>query len=761
MFRQDVSGDVDRVKKTYPLSFLPLLLLLGVLAACRTAPVPPPARPAPAPQPVPPVEEPARPAEPRPAPAPVEPDIQSGPPARLLLKVGLATDLATVTFPCCEEPLVVAMGDQPVEVVGALKVEPAAAGASKGFYSIQAAALRDERQAQELADRLARETGQPGSKHFDAGIDLYRVRLGRYATREAAEKDLRRLTGLGVLGGFVVSEGGSVSAPALRLSQGAHSVVHPGRWLSVSPASGPSVRVQGKRWRGRILIYLNDRGQLNLINELPVEEYLRGVVPSEMGPIQYNQVEALKAQAVAARTYTLRNLNEFAREGYDICATPRCQVYKGMEVEHSLSDRAVSETANQVLLYQGRLADTLYSSTCGGHTEDAPVIFPLKEEPYLKGVPCMEGDLARIEGNLAAGVPFPEGLTRTLLPPATNVNPAQALSARLEHLALLAGLTVPRERLGSLDRREVQRFVANVFDLLLDARLFLAPEDIQYLLHDPPKGWSEEDLRRAAYLIKSGLMTGPLDQPLSESEIEPMLLALAEMVQVIRREDASFLSLNAADAGRQLVVRSGKEDKVYTLPAQLATFRRRGSAISSASLTLLPGDRVALFWQGDRLVAASQEVDLEGVAFDRSSPYSSWTRFRTDSQLARQVNQRFPGIGFRDLEILSRGESGRVGKIRILGDDGQKMDVDGLAIRWTLDVPDTLFTAKRLAPRNQEAGWLFTGKGFGHGVGMCQVGSYGMAQRGHTYRDILTHYYTGVELGRVRNAATQATPARP
>lgn len=752
------------MKKTYSLQFLPLLLLLGALAACRTAPAKPPARPVPGPRPVPPVEEPARPAEPRPTPRPAEPDlsdIQPGPPARLLLKVGLATDLATVTFPCCEEPLAVAMGDSPVEVVGALKVEPAAAGAAKGFYSIQAAALRDERQAQELADRLARETGQPGSKHFDAGIDLYRVRLGEYATREAAEKDLRRLTGLGVLGGFVVSEGGSVSSPALRLSQGAHSAVYPGRWLSVSPAGGPSVRVQGKRWRGRMLVYLNDRGQLNLINELPVEEYLRGVVPSEMGPIQYNQVEALKAQAVAARTYTLRNLNEFAREGYDICATPRCQVYKGMEVEHSLSDRAVAETAGQVLLYQGRLADTLYSSTCGGHTEDAPVIFPLKEEPYLKGVPCMEGDLARIEGSLAPGVPFPEGMTRTLLPPAANVTPAQALSARLEHLALLAGLPVPRERLGSLDRREVQRFVAYAFDLVLDARLFLAPEDIQYLLHDPPKDWSEDDLRRAAYLIKSGLMTGPLDQPLAETEIEPMLLALAEMVQVVRREEASFLSLEAVDAGRQLVVRSGKEDKVYTLPDQLATFRRRGSAISSASLTLLPGDHVALFWQGDRLIAASQEVDLEGVAFDRSSPYSSWTRFRTDSQLARQVNQRFPGVGFRDLEILSRGESGRVGKIRILGEGDQKMVVDGLAIRWTLDVPDTLFTAKRLAPKNQEAGWLFTGKGFGHGVGMCQVGSYGMAQRGHTYKDILTHYYTGVELGRVRwNAATQASPAR-
>lgn len=675
-----------------------------------------------------------------------------GPPVRLMLKVGLATDLETVTFPCCEEALAVAAGTQALDTVGSFKVEPAAAGAERGYYSIQAAALRDERQADELARRLSRETGQPSDSHFDADLDLYRVRVGRYATREQADADRRRLTGMGVTAAFVISEGGSVTAPAVRVSQGAHSAVYPGRWLSVTPAGGGSVRVQGKRYRGRMLVYVNDRGLLNLINELPVEEYLRGVVPSEMGPIQYNQVEALKAQAVAARTYTLRNLGEFSREGYDICATPRCQVYRGMEVEHSLSDRAVSETAGQVLLFGGRLADTLYSSTCGGHTEDAPVVFPLKQEPYLQGVPCMEAGFARIEGTLPPGVPFPAGLTQSLLPPASGSATAAVLSARLEHLALLAGLPVPRERLGSLDRREVQRFVAYAFDLALDARLFMAPQDVQYLLHDPPKDWNEEDLRRAAYLMQSGLMTGPLDNPLSAGEVESMLLALAELLQVVRREEASFLSLDQS----RLIVRSGKEDKVYEVPA-LATFRRRGESMTSGSLTLLPADRISLFWQGDRLLAAVQEVDLDGVAFDRSSPYSSWTRFRTDSQLARQVNQRFPGVGFRDFEILSRGDSGRVGKIRIQGSGSQVVEVDGLAIRWTLDVPDTLFTAKRLAPKGQEAGWLFTGRGFGHGVGMCQVGSYGMAQRGHTYRDILTHYYTGVELGRVRwNTEAQA-----
>jgi len=244
-----------------------------------------------------------------------------------------------------------------------LKVEPAAATAQKGYYRLQVAALRDERQAQDLARQLERISGQPGEAFFDAGIDLYRVRIGHYPTREAAEADMRRLGANGVTGAFVVNEGAAVSAPALRLTQGQTATVYNGRWLSVAPVGEPSVRVKGKRYRGRILVFLNDRGSLNLINELPVEDYLRGVVPSEMGPELYNQLEALKAQAVAARTYTLRNMGEFSREGYDICATPRCQVYGGIAVEHPLSDQAVLETAGQVLLYKGELVNALYSST--------------------------------------------------------------------------------------------------------------------------------------------------------------------------------------------------------------------------------------------------------------------------------------------------------------------------------------------------------------------------------------------------------------
>jgi peptidoglycan hydrolase-like amidase len=658
----------------------------------------------------------------------------------------------------------VASNDQVIAMVSPVRIEPAAGTSEGGFFRLQVAALRDERQSQELAARLAQQTGQPADAHFDAGVDLYRIRLGRFATKEEAEAEAKRLSTLGVTGAWVVSEGARVSAPALRLTQGAMSSVVPGRWLSIESADGV-VGAQGHRYRGRLLVFLNDRGTLNLINDLPLEQYLRGVVPAEMGPEQYNRLEALKAQAVAARTYALKNLGEFNREGYDICATPRCQVYGGMDVERALSNRAVEETAGQVLLYRGELVDALYSSTCGGHTEDGKVMFPLKQEPYLKGVPCIEAGTADLAGDLPPGVPFPEGLTRRLFPPdtgapaATPAKTAASLAARLAHLAALAGLPAPGATLRSLDRREVQRFVASTFDLALDARLLLAPEDVAYLVQSPPPGWSEEDRRRAAYLLRSGLVTGAPDRPLAYDEIERMLLAFAEMVQVVRREETSFLSL---EAGR-LTVKSGSDEKTYPispgLPAGLATFRKSGGETRSGALALLPGDRLTLYWQGDRLAAAVQEVDPAGAAYDRTSRWSSWTRFHTDSQLATLVQARLPGLGYRGFEILSRGVSGRVGKIRIDGDK-ESVEVEGLAVRWTLDVPDTLFTAKRLEPPHQEPGWLFTGRGWGHGVGLCQVGAYGMALRGHTYRDILLHYYTGVELGRVQlNAQGVAVPA--
>ena len=662
-----------------------------------------------------------------------------------LVRVGLATDLDRVDFPCCDGGLAASAGGERLAVTEGFRIEPAARVAAAGAWRLQVAALKAELQAEGLAARLAERTGEPADVVFDAGTDLYRVRVGRFATREAAEAGRRRLAQHNVHDAWVVNERGALEDPALRVVRADRTVEVPGRWLEVTRASGEGIQVGDRRVRGKVLVYLNDRGTLNLINELPFESYLRGVVPREMGPAIYDDLDALKAQTVAARTYALKNLGEFVAEGYDICATPRCQVYAGMGAEHPLSDQAVAETAGEVLLHDGQLVDAMYSSTCGGHTEDVEVVFPLKSEAYLRGVPCSESGVDRLSGDARRGRPLESELVARLLPATGAGGSPRALGARFEHLALLAGLATPEDRLRSLERREVQRFIASMFDLALDARLFVARGDLDYLLEGAPADWPEEDRVLAAYLAKSGLLAGPLDRPLDAGQIDETLYHLAVYLRVLEARHVRYLAM---EEGR-LVVRHEGETESHALPGRLATYRGLPGDLHAGALSLVAGDRLELHFAGDRLLAVAHEVDPDGVAYDRTSSYASWTRFRTDAELDELVRTRYPHLDFEGLEILERGVSGRVGKMRLLGAGGAAEVVEGLPVRWTLDVPDTLFTARRLTPPERPAGWLFTGRGWGHGVGMCQVGAYGMALRGHGYRSILSHYYSGVELVRL------------
>ena len=723
-------------------ALLLLLLLLGV--SCRPVPEPETLPPVPGPPASPPsAVEPAEPLTPLPAPTVPPPPVQRQVP--LTVRVGLYTDLGEVRFDCCAVDLQASAGDAVVAVHHPLVVEPDAGTTRPGVFRLQVAALHDGEQAAALATRLQRDSGLPAEALLDAESGLFRVRVGRFATRAEAERARRPLATLGVADSWVVAEGGGVGDPALVLRQGRERRRIPGRWLSVVAIDGSPVPLGDRRFRGRVLVYLNDRGTLNVIDETLLEDYLRGVVPREMGPDAYPQLEALKAQAVAARTYALRNLGEFDQEGYDICATPRCQVFGGVGAEHPLSDRAVEETAGQVLLWHGEPIDALYSSTCGGHTEDVGTVFPLKRGlPYLKGVPCVEQGTSTIDGG-APGAPFPAAVTHRLLPGGSD---AAALGARLTSLAALGGL--PTDAVGSLDSVDaaaVRRYVSRLLDLSLDSRLFVAGPDLAYLLESPPADWSEQDRRLAALFVKLGLQRGDA-RVLSSQEQEMLLLRLAEYLHLVQRETASFLSVTQ---DRRLEVKEEEEGsrRTLALPADLATYRRLAGETQPGALSLLPGDRLELLWSGKRLLALVQEVDPQGVAFDRTSKWSSWQRFRSDAQLSAMVAERFPGFRLRTFQVLERGVSGRVGKIRLIGQDGTSELVEGLAVRWTLDLPDTLFTARHLDPPGGEPGWLFNGRGLGHGVGLCQVGSYGMAMRGHDYREILLHYYTGVQLGRI------------
>jgi SpoIID/LytB domain protein len=120
------------------------------------------------------------------------------------------------------------------------------------------------------------------------------------------------------------------------------------------------------------------------VNVVPMETYLRGVIPSEM-PAKWS-TEAVKAQAVAARTYAAK-LRSTVSSGsiYDLCDTSACQVYKGVAVEHPLADKAISGTANKVVMYKNKLALTMFSSSNGGWSASGGADYPYlkaKKDPY-------------------------------------------------------------------------------------------------------------------------------------------------------------------------------------------------------------------------------------------------------------------------------------------------------------------------------------------------------------------------------------------
>jgi len=139
------------------------------------------------------------------------------------------------------------------------------------------------------------------------------------------------------------------------------------------------------RYRGALRSTRLRSGQRITVNVLPVEQYVRGVVPSEM-PARWPQ-QALRAQAVAARTYAVHERGE-GNTYYDVCDTAACQAYGGASVEAAATTRAVTATARDVLTYDGEVALAMYSASNGGYTVDGG-------EPYLPAQPDLhEGDSA-------------------------------------------------------------------------------------------------------------------------------------------------------------------------------------------------------------------------------------------------------------------------------------------------------------------------------------------------------------------------------
>src|SRR5215211_9430497 len=278
-----------------------------------------------------------------------------------------------------------------------------------GFrVTVGGAATREE--AEENEKEIQKITDEDAHAAYDTETKTWGMFVGGKLSREEAEELRARLEA----GGFEATIDGQQPATIAQREASVQSnspvrltarSVLPSREVVASSATGQlfssgapvtfatddekntPVRFNERPYRGRIEVFTNLRGSLTVVNELGLEDYVRGVVANELSPGGYPAIEALKAQAIAARTYALKNRGQFMSQGFDILPTTRSQVYRGLTSENPLSTRAVDETRGIIATYNGEPINALYTSTCGGRTEDAEKIFN-DAIPYLRAREC-------------------------------------------------------------------------------------------------------------------------------------------------------------------------------------------------------------------------------------------------------------------------------------------------------------------------------------------------------------------------------------
>ncbi len=153
-------------------------------------------------------------------------------------------------------------------------------------------------------------------------------------------------------------------------------------------------------YAGRLQLQSNAYGTYTLVNLVPLETYLRGVVPYEIGT--QAPKASMEAQAIIARTYALRNIHRFEADGYQLCADTHCQVYYGLKGATAATDQAIATTRGMVLTYNDELVDALYSSTTGGVTAAFSDVWNGDDRPYLQPIIDSPSNIWNLRGqNLA------------------------------------------------------------------------------------------------------------------------------------------------------------------------------------------------------------------------------------------------------------------------------------------------------------------------------------------------------------------------
>jgi stage II sporulation protein D len=476
-------------------------------------------------------------------------------------------------------------------------------------------------------------------------------------------------------------------------------VMPAGARVRIEPPASP-LEIEGHSYRGALEVFGNTRRTLTVVNELPLEEYLRGVVPNELSPTTFGQIEALKAQAVAARTYIYRNLGQYKDEGYDVCATDACQVYLGALTEDPLGTQAVVETRGLVATYDGKPINALYSSTCGGRTEDAENILGEKV-PYLVSTSC----------EYKHPKPMPFVTARSI----ANWKEGVLAVARVSNFGEAARF------MGLPDRGEPASTDAAVLAAFIRQTFY-------------PTVLTASDL---SFVNEQGILP-----PGGTLPREELLFRLIDKKAAFEWQQGVLVSWD----GQTMRLLAAGQPKEFSLNTDALVYQRIGDErLALREGSWIGGELVDFRVEGSTIPLLVYRINFANPAADRYSRLALWQVHKTKAELDAAFKPLVIGE-FTDMRVIQRGPSERLVNTEIIGTTARRT-VPALRLRTLLGLRDSLFSYD--IERNAAGtalGATFFGRGWGHGVGMCQVGAYGMALEGATYEEILKKYYKGIEL---------------
>src|SRR5256714_3708841 len=532
------------------------------------------------------------------------------------------------------------------------------------------------------------------------------------------------------------------------------------------------VRFNDKPFRGRIEVFANTHGSVTVVNVIGLEDYVRGVVPNELS---YPAIEALKAQAIAARTYAVKNRGQFSSEGFDLLPTTRSQVYRGLTSETSLTSQAVEQTRGVIATYNGEAINALYTSTCGGRTEDAENIFNTAI-PYLRGRECAA------EGK-AAFAPFVIKSSRDIF---EIKDERDLVYARDVALLAVNGFALPTDKVSSSwlashvtesEARDWLNAAARAarmaafkapddatktpaFSTALMAAVYgdrradtlLNSADADYLLSfrdgDEVPAANRADV---AMLLRDGALSLFADATLRPKEAMPRAHALHAIARLLEARNLLAVQKGTSRpaASGVMMLRSNKgKDLPVAGSSEAFLFREFGENLHQMkSLALVGGESVVFH------VSARGQVDYlevrpatNGAAADRFSSLSHWTAQLNLGAVQARLGRSVRGIGsITDLRIAKQGSSRRVIDLEVVGTQGVA-HIRGGRIRSALGLKEQLFVIDRIYNENDRVvSFIFTGRGWGHGVGMFQFGAYGLAKQRLNVEQILKTIYTGIQ----------------